>query len=310
MARPGVTIIVLNWNGLADTLKCLESLACVDVSGLSSYEILVVDNGSTDGSVEAIGEHFSNVVLVENERNLGYTGGNNIGLRYALGQGADYMLLLNNDTEVAPDLVRRLVEAAEADPLIGMAGPTIYYHDRPEVIWSAGGAINWQRGSTRMVGLDERDEGQFGAKPRKVDFVTGCAMLVRRATIEQVGMLDERFFAYYEETEWCVRATRGGYRVVHVPLAQMWHKISPSAQADSPLVHYYMTRNRLLFLKATGAGLGAWLHTLVGEYLRMLISWSVRPRWRSKRSLRGVMWQGVVDFGRGQFGSAGDWVTG
>jgi GT2 family glycosyltransferase len=119
-----------------------------------------------------------------------------------------------------------------------------------------------------MVGLDEPDEGQRGAEPRGVDFVTGCALLVRRTVMEQVGLLDERFFAYYEETEWCVRARRAGFKIVHVPQAYIWHKISPPSQANSPLVRYYMTRNRLLFLKAAEAGIRAWAHTLFAEYLR------------------------------------------
>jgi GT2 family glycosyltransferase len=292
VSAPKVTIIVLNYNGLADTQACLDSLTLLDYP---NCEVIVVDNGSTDGSVPAIRERFPTVTVLEIGDNLGYTGGNNAGLTYALAQGADYMLLLNNDTEVATNLLGRLIEAAEADHLIGMAGPTIYYYEQPDVIWSAGGGIDWRRGKTRMIGLDERDEGQFGAEARTVDFVTGCALFVRRAVVEQVGLLDERFFAYYEETEWCVRAARAGYKIAHVPLARMWHKISPSARADSPLVHYYMTRNRLLFLKATGAGLGAWLHTLITEYLRTLISWSVRPKWRCKQAQRRAMLQAIVD---------------
>jgi len=296
---PQVTIIVLNWNGLNDTLDCLESLGQLDYK---NYKVVVVDNGSVDGSVPVIRERFPGVTIVENGENLGYAGGNNVGLRYAIVQGADYALLLNNDTVVDPAFLRILVDAVQAEPAVGIAGPTICYHERPDVIWSAGGAIDWQRGSTRMVGLDERDEGQFGAEPRTVDFVTGCAILVRRAVMEQVGLLDERFFAYYEETEWCVRVARAGYKILHVPLARMWHKISPSTQADSPLVHYYMTRNRLLFLKATGAGLGAWLYTLIAEYLRTLVSWSVRPRWRCKQAQRRAMLQAIRDTWRGRWG--------
>jgi GT2 family glycosyltransferase len=294
-----VAIIVLNWNGRADTLECLASLASLDYP---AYEVVVVDNGSADGSVPVIHECFPMVRLLENGENMGYAGGNNVGMRYALAQEAEYVLLLNNDTKVAPDLLRRLVEAVEANPRIGMAGPTIYYHERPDVIWSAGGAIDWRRGSTRMLGLDEPDAGQLGMEPREVDYITGCAMLVRRAVMEQVGLLDERFFVYYEEAEWCVRATRAGYEIVHVPLARMWHKISPSTQADSPFVHYYMTRNRLLFLKATGAGLRAWLHTLIAEYLRTLVSWGTRSRWRYKRVQRKAMLRAIEDAWRGRWG--------
>jgi GT2 family glycosyltransferase len=296
---PHVVVIILNWNGLADTLECLESLACLDYP---NHKVVVVDNGSVDGSVLVIRGRFPGVTIIENGENLGYAGGNNVGLRYALAQGAEYALLLNNDTVVDPAFLHILVDAAEADPTVGIVGPTIYYHERPGVIWSAGGAIDWQRGSTRMVGLDERDEGQFGQVSRTVDFVTGCAILVRRAVLEQAGLLDERFFAYYEESEWCVRASRAGFKIIHIPLAHIWHRISPAAQADSPLVHYYMTRNRLLFLKATGAGLRAWLHTLFAEYLRTLTSWSLRPKWQGKQVQRRVMLQAIGDAWRGRWG--------
>ena len=294
-----VAIIVLTWNGLADTLACLESLRQLKYP---NYEVVVVDNGSRDGSPAVIRERFPHVTMIENERNLGFTGGNNVGLRYALTQSADYMLLLNNDTVVAPDFLRLLVEAAKGDAETGIAGPMIYYHKQPDVIWSAGGAIDWRRRKTRMVGLDEQDVGQFEAMPREVDFVSGCTLLVKRAVLEQVGLLDERFFAYYEEIEWCVRARQAGFKIMHAPRAHIWHKISPAAQADSATVYYYMTRNRLLFLKATDANWRVWIHTLFAEYLRQLISWSLRPRWQNKRPLRMVMLQAVSDALRGRWG--------
>jgi GT2 family glycosyltransferase len=299
MVSPSVVIIILNWNGVDDTLDCIESLRQLDYK---RCEIVVVDNGSTDGSVPTLRRRFPEVGLIEMNENLGYTGGNNVGLRYALARGADYALLLNNDTEVAPDFLRRLVEAAESDPIIGIAGATIYYHERPDVIWSAGGAIDWRRGSTCMVGLNEPDKGQFGTEPRTVDFVTGCVLLVRRGVIEQVGLLDERFFAYYEEGEWCVRARRAGFKVVHVPQAKVWHKIPLDARASSTLAHYYMTRNRLLFLKATGADWRVWTYVLLAEYLRTLISWTVSARWRHKRPQRTAMLRAIADAGRGRWG--------
>jgi GT2 family glycosyltransferase len=197
-----------------------------------------------------------------------------------------------------------MVVAAESDPAIGIAGPTIYYFSQPKVIWTAGGDIDWNEGRTWMIGLNEQDTGQFGKTPREVDFVTGCALLVTRAVLERVGLLDERFFAYYEETEWCVRAKRAGFKIVHIPSAHLWHKISPVAQADSPLVHYYMTRNRLLFLKTTRAGLCAWLHTLFAEYLRTLMSWSLRPKWRGKRLQRNIMIRAMRDYFSRRFGKA------
>ncbi|HIP87591.1 MAG TPA: glycosyltransferase family 2 protein, partial [Anaerolineales bacterium] len=181
---PRVTAIVVNWNGLEDTIACLASLAEVDYPSL---EVVVVDNGSTDGSPALLRQRFPRLALLETGENLGYAGGNNVGVRYVLERGADYVLLLNNDTEVAPGFLRRLVEVAEADPRVGVVGPTIYYYDRPDVVWSAGGAIDWRRGRAWMMGLDERDRGQFGTAPREVNFVTGCAMMVRRETVERAG---------------------------------------------------------------------------------------------------------------------------
>jgi GT2 family glycosyltransferase len=291
---------VLNWNDSRETLSCLESLRGLDYP---SYDVVVVDNGSTDGSVATIRERHPEVTVLEAGRNLGFTGGNNLGLRWALDCGADYGLLLNNDTELTPSFLTLIVDAAGEDPRIGIASPLILYHDRPDTIWSAGGTIDWRRGSAGMIGIDEPDMGQFGATPRDVDFVTGCAFLVKAEVMRRLGLLDDRFFAYYEDTEWCVRARRAGYRTVVVPRARIWHKISPVAREASPRVHYFMTRNRLLFLQATRAGIAAWLYTLVGDYARTLLSWSVRPRWRSKGPQRRAMIQAILDAGRGRWGA-------
>ncbi|MBI3243382.1 MAG: glycosyltransferase family 2 protein [Chloroflexi bacterium] len=299
MTSPRVAIIILNWNGLKDTLACLESLTRLDYP---SFELAVVDNGSTDDSVARIGAAHPAVVLIEIGENLGYVGGNNAGLKHAQTIAADYALLLNNDTEVDPGFLKALVDVAESDPKVGIVGPMIYYYDQPDVIWSAGGAIDWSKGLTWMMGLNEREQGQFGTQPRPVSFVTGCALLIKMPIVEQVGLLDDRFFAYYEETEWCVRVTRAGYKILHVPSAKLWHKISPVARAASPTVHYYMTRNRLLFLKSARAGWRAWLHTLVFEYARTLFSWSVRPKWRGMRAQRNVMLKAIGDYFTGRVG--------
>ncbi len=295
---PWVDIIVLNWNGLTDTLQCLQSLKRIDYP---AYRVVVVDNGSADGSPVFIRKRFPEVTLMENGENLGFAGGNNIGMRRAFENGADYVLLLNNDTEVAPDFLRLLVATTESDSRIGVAGPIIYYYEEPRIVWSAGGRLDW-RGRTWMMGLNELDTGQFGEDYRHVDFVTGCAMLVKVAVLQQVDMLDERFFAYFEEVEWCVRARRSGFMIVNVPNAKVWHKIPLDARENSPLVHYYMTRNRLLFLKATGAGPLAWLNTLLAEYLRTLVSWGLRPKWRGKKLHREMMLRAIVDAVRGRWG--------
>jgi GT2 family glycosyltransferase len=298
VSAPSVVIIILNWNGLADTLACLGSLSRLDYP---AYEILVVDNGSQDGSPAAIREVYPEARLIEIGENLGYVGGNNLGLEYACTRNAAYALLLNNDTEVSANFLSKMVELAEADPKIGVVGPTIYYAEPDDMIWSAGGKLEWRSGLTLLYGMDQIDRGQFGEAPRQVDFVTGCALLVKIPVVKEVGKLDNRFFAYFEENEWCVRVTQAGYKIYHLPTAKIWHKISPDHREHSPQVYYYMTRNRLLFTWLANLGISSWL-SIFWEYLSRLVSWTLRPRWRYKAPQRNAMLRGILDFGRRRFG--------
>jgi GT2 family glycosyltransferase len=153
-----------------------------------------------------------------------------------------------------------------------------------------------------MIGIGQKDSSQFGKQARPVDFVTGCALMVSMDIFRDVGGLDPRFFAYFEEVEWCVRMARAGGSILHVPTARIWHKISPEARESSPIVHYYMTRNRLLFLRLTKAGLSSWLYTLVLDYSRTLAAWTLRPKWRKKAPQRKAMLRALFDFSRGRYG--------
>lgn len=296
MKRPRVAILVLCYNGSSDTLACLASLRQLDYP---QADVIVLDNASQDGTPAKVRAAFPEVVVIENGANLGFAAGNNVGLRYALAQGYAYVLLLNNDTEVAPDFLSLLVAAAEAEPQVGALGPMIYYYDAPTRIWSAGGQIDWQRGLCRMVG-EEEDTGQY-TQPREVDFVTGCALLMRRSALERAGLLDERFFMYFEESEWCVRVNRAGMQIRFIPQARVWHKIPLNARFDQEYLAYYMTRNRLLFLRATGVPWRTWLHALILQDLRTYASLVLRPKWR-KRSGRVGMRLAWRDFWRGRFG--------
>lgn len=295
---PSVAIVVLNYNGRADTLACLQSLTQVDYP---HARVIVVDNGSTDGSVAAFRAAYSDLEIIETGANLGFAAGNNVGIRRALADGTDYVLLLNNDTEVAPDFLSALIHACGEDPTIGIAGPKIYYYDTPRTIWSIGGVIDWRRGCSRMRGVDEVDQGQFDT-PVDVDFITGCALLVRREALDQAGLLDERFGMYYEETEWCVRIARAGWRVVTVPQSVLWHKIRPNQQDQSPRITYYMTRNRLLFLRLTRAPFRTWFHALVLQDLRTWVSWRIRRRWRWRAAQRDALFRAWWDFLQNRFG--------
>lgn len=296
--QPAVSIIVLNYNGREDTLACLRSLEHLTYSRTN---VIMVDNDSADGTVEAVRKAHPAVTIIETGANLGFTGGNNRAIQYALEHQADYILLLNNDTIVAPDFLNIMVEVMEQDLTIGVSGPMIYYHSTPETIWTAGGSIDWKHGTTSMVGLNQEDVSQFGLSPMPVDFVSGCALLARRAVWEKVGLLDDTFFMYYEETEWCVRASRAGFKIVTIPMAMIWHKISIEERATSPRTYYYMVRNRLLFLRKTGAGYRTWFYTVL-EYIRTYMSWTLRTKWQDRRHLRGTMVQAFRDFSRGRFG--------
>jgi GT2 family glycosyltransferase len=299
-AGKSVLVIVLCHNGVELTMACLGSLRRQTYGGA---RVLVVDNASRDGTPQAVRERFPEVVVIEAGANLGFAAGNNLGLRYACAEGYTYALLLNNDTEVAADLVERLVAACEANPRVGVAGPRICYYDRPGTIWSAGGAIDWGRGTTAMLGLDMPDGPPFD-QPAEVAFVTGCALLVRREVLEQVGLIDERFGMYYEEAEWCVRIGRAGWRIIYAPEGRLLHKIRPELQSLSPRVLYYMTRNRLLFLRLTGAPARAWLHAAVGQDLRTWCSWGLRRRWRGRGPQRAALRTAWRDFLLGRFGMA------
>ncbi len=295
---PRVLIIILCYNGIALTRACLQSL---QQTAYPAYDILVIDNASHDDTPAIVRAEFPAVRVVETGANLGFAGGNNVGLRLALQQHYDYVLLLNNDTDVPPDMLERMVATAESHPRIGMVGPLISYYDAPETVWSAGGSIDWRRGTSAMLGLGT-PRSSIAPGVRQVDFVTGCALLCKRAVLEQIGLLDERFFMYYEETEWCVRAARAGWKIMLAPDARLLHKIPLDARADKPYVAYYMTRNRLLFLRSTRAPVRSWLHALLVQDFRTLASMSLRPKWRHRRTHRNAMWQGWRDFARQRFG--------
>ncbi len=226
MSSPLVYTIILNFNGKK---LLLETLASVKQIAYPNFRIIVVDNGSTDGSLTAVRAQYPEAILIENEKNLGFGEGNNVGMRYALQHGAEWVLLLNNDLAVAPDLLTHMMNVATSDAKIGIVGPKIYYHDQPEMIWFAGARINYWAGLTAHRGIREIDRGQYD-RVEDADYITGCTMLIRREVLERLGRFDPIYFpAYSEDADLCVRAQRAGYRLVYVPQAKVWHKVSSSS---------------------------------------------------------------------------------
>ena len=244
---PRISIIVLNWNGLKYTTECLESLQTIEYP---NYQVVVVDNGSQGNDVSVLRKKFEDFIeIVENDRNYGYAEGNNIGIRYALNNlDPDYVLILNNDTTVDVNFLTELVKAAENDPLVGILGPKIYFYFEPNKIQSAGAQIHWRTGGTSLIGCWEIDVGQFD-EMREVEWVSGCAFLIRTKTIEDIGLIHAAYFTYFEDTDLCVRCRKAGYRVIYVPGARIWHKQRFDMQEVTSLQWYYYTRNRFLFMR-------------------------------------------------------------
>jgi hypothetical protein len=296
---PRVAVIILNWNRKADTLRCLAS---IELSNYPAADVTVIDNASTDGSVEAVESAHPEVRIIRNATNLGYAGGNNVGLRTALDEGYPYVLILNNDTVVDAGAIEKLVALAEASPDAGIVAPAICYLDQPELVWSAGGTIDWAGGRVESTYVDipasRLPQGAFS-----VDHVTGCCLLLRAEAIRKAGLIDPRFFLYFEETEWCVRVVRRGYSILVEPAARIWHDISPGEQEGSPAIAYYMTRNQLLFFSATRAPLGTRLRAAARQ-LRTVASLFIRPHSAARARGRTPMLRAMRDHALRRYGPA------
>lgn len=238
--------VVLNWNLQDDTMECVDSLLA---SSYSRLHIVVVDNGSDDGSGPALAARYGRQIdLILNRENLGFAAGMNIGIRHALGCGADSVLLLNNDTVIGTEAIEHLLQVSESDAAIGVLGPAVYFYDEPDRFWRLGAVHNQWSPLPIEIGRGEMDQGQFAA-PFEVDYVTGCAMWIRAELLRQVGLLDEGYYMYYEDADFCRRAHNAGYRIVVTPQAHVWHKVSRSAERKAANSHYHRTRYRIRFYR-------------------------------------------------------------
>ena len=243
---PLVCVVLVNWNRWRDTVACLESCAGLDYPHL---HIIVVDNGSRDDSANHLRSRFPALHLIEMGANLGFAGGNNVGIHTALAMGAEYVWLLNNDTIVDPETLRALVEVMERDPTVGIAGSRISYLDNPGTLWFAGGFFVRPWGWVAHRGDCIVDAGQYDSLAES-DFVTGCSLLARTSVVRSIGPLDERYFLFWEDVDWSVRARRAGWRIVYVPGSRVLHKLGGSIPAMGTSLRWrYEGRNRLLFYR-------------------------------------------------------------
>ncbi|HSO28113.1 MAG TPA: glycosyltransferase family 2 protein [Anaerolineales bacterium] len=283
-----IYVITLNWNRYADTEAFLRSAR---QSTLPDVRFLVVDNGSSDGSPKKIAAAFPAVELISNPKNLGFAGGVNVGLRRAQSAGADYVFLANNDTLVAPDMLERLLKAARAHNA-ALVSPAIFYAAEPERIWSAGA---WHNPLNLEVTGDRRGQSasMLPAEPYTVDFITACGMLIERTGLETIGLFDERFFMYYEDSDYCRRARNAGLRLLVEPRAHMWHKVSRSSGgSDSPNERYAMASSSVLFFRKHAR---PWNWPVIIPYrLASALRTTVRLARKSRHEALRAYWRGLA----------------
>lgn len=224
MSNPKVSVIILNWNGIEDTMECIESLKRITYP---NFELIVVDNASSGNDVEVLKESYKDYVhVIANDRNYGFSEGNNIGMRHALNNRNDYVLLLNNDTVVDPEFLTELVRVAQQDNEVGLAAGKVYYYASPNKLQTVGGQINWWLGRLTNYG-DQEDMGQFDQIAKR-DFVYATAVLIKRKVMERISLLDASLFFGIEEYDYCTRAVQAGFKVVYVPYSKVWHKAGAS----------------------------------------------------------------------------------
>jgi GT2 family glycosyltransferase len=256
MKRPTVVIVLVNWNGLKDTLPCLDSLYRLKSK---TYDIipLVVDNASKDDSIKVISQKFPKAILIPLSANRGFTGANNVGMKWAVDHKADFVWILNNDTLVDENSLS-LFDAFK-DSTVGATGSKIYfapgreYHkdrysksQQGKVLWFAGGIIDWANVYSSHRGVDEVDHGQYDTVV-PTDFITGCSLGLSTKIIREVGMFDDKYFAYLEDVDLSLRIQKAGYKTLYTPSSIVWHvNASSSGGAGSPMHQYFQTRNRLL----------------------------------------------------------------
>lgn len=241
---PKVSIVTLTWNTTDVTIDFLKSLNqhCT----YSNLEVIIVDNGSKVNPEAAFKAIYPSAIVIVNEKNLGFTGGNNVGIRAATG---DFLFIVNNDTEFTPGLLEGLLEIFDKYPDAGIVSPKFHYFYHKGTIEYAGyNTVNVLTGRNGMIGCAEKDEGQYN-EIKSTNYAHGGGMMVPRKVIEDVGGLPEEFFIYYEEFDWCEQIKRKGYKVYYQPASLIYHKESMTTGKSSPFKTFYHTRNRILFMK-------------------------------------------------------------
>lgn len=245
MKEPLVYIIILNFNGAEDTIECVKSLEKITYN---NYKIIVIDNCSTDNSESILKNELKEYRIIETKINNGFSAGNNVGIKIALSEGADYILLLNNDTVVEPDFLSELVYNSMDYSNVGISIGKIYYYFHKKRLWYAGGKINLYKGRAEHFGYNDIDNDKYNYK-KSILFATGCCMLISKYVFAKVGLMSEDYFLYYEDTDYSYKIISNNFKILFIPSSVIYHKVSASTGNMSKLSQYYYSRNRLLFIK-------------------------------------------------------------
>ena len=246
-----VAIILVNYNGADDTIDCIRSLS--EIKDIE-YEIVVVDNCSTDESVDKLRQMQNRFkfTLLQANNNTGFSAGNNIGIKYA--KSADYYLLLNNDTVVEPDFLVKLIDGFREDPQCGATISKILYYSQPDTIWYAGGKLSPRTARSEHFHFNKKDQN-IDSLPQAVTFASGCCLCLSRETVRRIGLLNENFFLYEEDAEYCCRIINAGYNIFYIPNSIIYHKVSSSTGCGSSLSQYYSVRNKYYLIRLQFSGI-------------------------------------------------------
>lgn len=244
--------VIVNWNLKEDTIHCVDSLF---KAGIKNGHVIVVDNGSNDGSVTELQEKYgSSIIIIQNKENLGYTMGVNIGIQYALNNNAKWILLLNNDAYVEEKFIVEMENAIKQDDRISIIGPVILYHENPNRIWFLGSKLIPKTLITYSLYKNHIYDLSLPSL-FFVDFISGCCMLIKSDVFNTIGYFDTSYIMYGEEVDWCWRAINAGYKIAVATKAKMWHKISTSSNRVKPITHYLKIRNQIRFYRTYSYGL-------------------------------------------------------
>lgn len=293
-----ISVILVNYNGIAFNDKCIGSILKSTI--VERLQIVVVDNASTDGSLNQLHEHWDNnahVYIIELEDNYGFAKANNIGIQWSIEHDISYFLLLNNDTEIEPDTIEQMIKCYEKNNAIVV--PKILYADNPYVIWCAGGKFSPVIKKPVHRGINQKDKGQF-EESCSCTFANGCCMLLSSEIIEKNGFFDEKFFLYYEDTEYSLRALENGIRIWYCGKAAVYHKVNGATKGnDNPLSVYYITRNWLICNKMHMNGK---FYLFCFYFMLNRMVWIIIWGLQGKKNMIKELWKGISDFKTGQNG--------